>query len=308
MKPILTLTLNPAIDGASEAERVRPIRKIRTANERFDPGGGGINVSRVIQELGGVSHAIYLSGGTTGPILEEMLRQRGIAGQRIPIKDHTRVSHAVFERSTGLEHRFVPEDPEIQPEEWKSCLATIADFDFDYLVASGSLPRGVPMDFYRDVAVVARRKGAKFVLDTSGDALRETLAAGGVHLVKPSLGEFEQLVGRSLKEAGAVEEAAMQFIATGGTDLLAVTMGHEGAVLAHASGILRLPALEVEVHSAVGAGDSFLAAMTLALALGATPEIAFKRGVAAGTAAVLTPGTELCKREDVDRLFAQLPA
>jgi 6-phosphofructokinase 2 len=272
------------------------------------PGGGGINVSRVIQELGGVSHAIYLSGGTTGPILEEMLRQRGIAGQRIPIKDHTRVSHAVFERSTGLEYRFVPEGPEIQPEEWKSCLAAIADFDFDYLVASGSLPRGVPMDFYRDVAVVARRKGAKFVLDTSGDALRETLAAGGVHLVKPSLGEFEQLVGRSLKEAGAVEEAAMQFIATGGTDLLAVTMGHEGAVLAQASGILRLPALEVEVHSAVGAGDSFLAAMTLALALGATPEIAFRRGVAAGAAAVLTPGTELCKREDVDRLFAQLPA
>jgi 6-phosphofructokinase 2 len=103
MKPILTLTLNPAIDGASEAETVRPIRKIRTTNERFDPGGGGINVSRVIQELGGVSHAIYLSGGTTGPILEEMLRQRGIAGQRIPIKDHTRVSHPVFERSTGLE-------------------------------------------------------------------------------------------------------------------------------------------------------------------------------------------------------------
>ncbi|WP_046862938.1 1-phosphofructokinase family hexose kinase [Microvirga massiliensis] len=307
MKPILTLTLNPSIDGSSEAETVRPIRKIRTTNERFDPGGGGINVSRVIRELGGASHAIYLSGGATGPILEDILQHRGIAGRRIPIGDHTRVSHAVFERSTGLEYRFVPEGPEVRPEEWQNCLAALEEFDFDYLVASGSLPRGVPADFYCRVAALTGRKKAKFVLDTSGDALRETLSAGDVYLVKPSLGELEQLVGRPLRESGAIEEAAMHLVRDGSSDLIAVTMGHEGAILVQTSGAMRLPALEVEVHSAVGAGDSFLAAMTLALAQGATPEFAFRRGVAAGAAAVLTPGTELCKREAVDRLFAQLP-
>jgi 6-phosphofructokinase 2 len=307
MKPILTLTLNPSIDGSSEAETVRPIRKIRTTNERFDPGGGGINVSRVIHELGGASQAIYLSGGATGPILEDILQHRGITGRRIPIGDHTRVSHAVFERSTGLEYRFVPEGPEVRPNEWQNCLAVLEELDFDYLVASGSLPRGVPADFYCRVATLARRKKAKFVLDTSGDALRETLSAGGVYLVKPSLGELEQLVGYPLRESGAIEDAAMHFVRDGSADLIAVTMGHEGAVLVQTSGATRLSALEVEVHSAVGAGDSFLAAMTLALVQGATPEFAFRRGVAAGAAAVLTPGTELCKREDVDRLFAQLP-
>src|SRR3546814_385966 len=108
MKPIVTLTLNPAIDGAAEAERVRPIRKVRTWNERHDPGGGGINAARVVQELGGAASAIYLSGGTTGPVLDELVRSSGIESVRIPIADPTRVSHTVHERSSGLAFRFVP--------------------------------------------------------------------------------------------------------------------------------------------------------------------------------------------------------
>ena len=116
----------------------------------------------------------------------------------------------------------------------------------------------------------------KLVLDTSGEALRETIAAGGIHLAKPSLGEFEHFVGRSVKDPGALEEAAMEVVRSVRVDLLAVTMGHEGAVLAHAGGVLRLPAVKVDVRSAVGAGDSFVAAMTLALARGA-PEIVSAR-------------------------------
>lgn len=306
MKPIVTLTLNPSIDGSSEAQTVRPIHKVRTTNERYDPGGGGINVSRVVQALGGASFALYLAGGATGSVLDSLLAKDGIAGRRIAIQDHTRVSHTVFERSTGLEYRFVPEGPEVRPSEWQDCLDVLDRMDCEYLVASGSLPRGVPTDFYSRIAAIAREKGAKFVLDTSGEALRETLAGGGIHLVKPSLGEFEQLVGRSLRDPGAQEEAAMEFVLSGKAELLAVTMGHEGALLAQASGPLRLPALEAEVRSAVGAGDSFVASMTLALARGASPEEAFRWGIAAGTAAVLTPGTELCRREDVERLFAQI--
>ncbi|WP_319799704.1 PfkB family carbohydrate kinase [Microvirga rosea] len=143
----------------------------------------------------------------------------------------------------------------------------------------------------------------KFVLDTSGRAFRETIAAGGIHLAKPSLGEFEQFVGCSLKDPKAQEDAAMEVVRSGRVDFLAVTMGREGALLAQASGPKRLPALKVDVRSAVGAGDSFLAAMTLALAGGAAPGEAFRWGVAAGTAAVLNPGTGLVRREDVERLF-----
>ncbi|MBJ6127464.1 1-phosphofructokinase family hexose kinase [Microvirga splendida] len=304
MKPIVTLTLNPSIDGSSEAEAVRPTHKVRTSNERYEPGGGGINVTRVVRELGGPSLALYLAGGATGTVLEELLAGRDIAGRRIAIKDHTRVSHTVFERSTGLEYRFVPEGPEVGPAEWQEALAVLGNVDGEYLVASGSIPKGVPSDFYVRVAAIAREKEMKLILDTSGQALREVIAAGGVHLAKPSLGEFEQCVGRSLREPGALEDAAMELVRSGRVELLAVTMGHEGALLAQAGGSMRLPALEVEVRSAVGAGDSFVAGMTFALARGVPPEDAFRWGIAAGTAAVLTPGTGLCRREDVERLFS----
>jgi 6-phosphofructokinase 2 len=306
MKAIITLTLNPSIDGSSEAQAVAPIRKLRTTNERYDAGGGGINVSRVVQELGGPTLALYLAGGATGSVLEGLIEKRRVIGRRIPIQDHTRVSHTVFEHSTGLEYRFVPEGPEITSSEWQGCLDVLSDLDCEYFVASGSLPRGVPADFYCRVASIVRAMGAKFILDTSGQTLRETLSAGGIHLAKPSLGEFEQLVGRELKEPAAQEAAALDFVRAGKVDLLAVTMGHEGALLAQAGGVLRLPALEADVRSAVGAGDSFVASMTWALARGETPDNAFRWGVAAGTAAVLTPGTELCKREDVERFFSQI--
>lgn len=306
MNPIVTLTLNPSIDEASEAEVVRPIHKVRTSNERYDPGGGGINVSRVMRELGGPTFALYLAGGATGAVLDGLLAKAGVPGRRIAIQDNTRVSHTVFERTTGLEYRFVPEGPEVQASEWQDCLTALREIECDYLVASGSLPRGMPKDFYAQVASVARLNGTRFVLDTSGAALREALAGGGLHLVKPSLGEFEQLVGRELKEPAAQEAAALDFVRNGCAEFLAVTMGHEGALLAHAGGVFRLPALKVDVRSAVGAGDSFVAAVTLALARGAGIEEAFRWGVAAGTAAVLTPGTELCKRADVERLFATI--
>src|SRR3546814_20373475 len=122
MKPIVTLSLNPAIDGAAEAETVRPIHKVRTWSERYDPGGGGINAARVVQELGGAASAIYLSGGTTGPVLDELVRSSGIESVRIPIADPTRVSHTVHERSSGLEFRFVPEGTAVAHGEWRACL------------------------------------------------------------------------------------------------------------------------------------------------------------------------------------------
>lgn len=308
MKPIVTLTLNPAIDGASEAEVVRPTRKVRTSNERYDPGGGGINVARVVAELGRPALPLYLAGGATGSVLEELLASRGFAPGRLPIRDHTRISHSVYERSTGLEYRFVPEGPMIGDDEWPRLLAALDGLDFDYCVASGSLPRGVPDDLYVEVARIAARKGARLILDTSGAALKATVAAGGVHLLKPSLGEFETLVGRSLPEAAAQEAAARALVAEGGVEILAVSLGHEGALLATRAGVTRLRPPAVTVKSAVGAGDSFVGAMTFALAEGYPPEDAFVLGIAAGTAAVLTPGTELCSRADVWRLYEGLTA
>jgi len=302
MKAIVTLSLNPSVDGAAEAEVVRPIHKIRTSNERYDPGGGGINVARVVQELGGPTLAVYLAGGAIGGVLDDLLDAAAIPRRRVSIQDHTRISHAIYERSSGQEYRFVPAGPLVGEPEWRMFLESLEDLDCDYLVASGSLPRGVPDDLYAAIADLARRKGAKLVLDTSGSALRAGLARG-VHLVKPSLGELETLVDRKLPDPASQEQAARELIGSGVAELVALTLGRDGALLATSQGTLRLAAPDVVAKSAVGAGDSFAAAMTLGLAQGRDSEDAFAYGVAAGAAAVLSAGTGLCRREDVERLY-----
>ncbi len=305
MKPIVTLTLNPAIDGAAEADTVRPIHKIRTWGERYDPGGGGINVARVIHALGGSAFAIYLSGGTTGPVLDTLVRAAGLDGIRVPIEGHTRISHTVHEHSTGLEFRFVPQGPVVATAEWRACLDVLQGIECEYLVASGSLPRGVPDDFYVQVAAIAARRGAKVVLDTSGEALKQAMERG-VYLVKPSLGELERLAGRELKRPADQEAVVRTLVESGSAQIVALTLGREGALLGTRNGLHRLAGLQVKAESAVGAGDSFLAAMTLGLAEGCSAEEAFARAVAAGTAAVLARGTELCRREDVERLYQEI--
>lgn len=305
MKPIVTLTLNPSIDGAAQTDVVRATRKIRISDERYDPGGGGVNVARVVQELGGTAFATYLAGGATGSVLDDLLESAAIMRRRIPIDDHTRISYAIFERSSGLEFRFVPEGPLVREAEWRACLEVLEDLDCDYFVASGSLPRGMPEDFYAVIADLADRKGFKLVLDTSGAALRRALEHG-VYLVKPSLGEFEALVGRKLPDPALQKEAAHEVVRSGAAKIVALTLGRDGALLVTDQSTLRMVAPDVTVKSAVGAGDSFVAAMTLGLARERPVEDAFAYGMAAGAAAVLSAGTGLCRREDVERLYSEV--
>ncbi|RVQ68701.1 1-phosphofructokinase family hexose kinase [Croceicoccus ponticola] len=308
MEPIFTLTLNPAIDGACEADVVQPTHKIRTANERYDPGGGGINVARVLHRLKAPVIAVYCAGGASGGLLDDLIDRTGVARHCIPIAGQTRMSLAVFERSTGQEYRFVPEGPEFSDTEWQSVLDFVGQAKCGWMVASGSLPRGVPADFYARLAAICTQRKVRLVLDTSGEPLAAAMEAGGLCLVKPSLGEFETLVGRKLETLEAVGDAALTLVKKGNAQQIAVTLGHRGAVLAHAGGVLCRPGLDVPVKSATGAGDSFVAGMVHGLASGMSVPDAFRRGMAAGTAAVLTPGTDLCTPADIDRMWEQLGA
>lgn len=304
MARILAVALNPTIDVSFDAEEVQPTHKIRTFNEKHNPGGGGVNVARVILTLGGAPELLFLSGGATGALLEDFLGRIDVRRHRIAIEQATRVAFMVHEMRNGQEYRFVPEGPEVSSEELAPILECVERFDGDYIVASGSLPRGVPADVYARMAAIADGKNIRFVLDSSGKSLSTTLAESRVFLVKPSLGELEKLVGARL-DADSARDAAMDLVRRGSARHVAVTLGSEGAVLANADGVIRLPAPRVEVSSAVGAGDSFVGAMTHALSTGYSIEDAFRFGVAAGAASAMTPGTELCRREDVLALYAE---
>lgn len=305
MKPIVTLTLNPTIDGSAKAEVIAPIRKIRTSDERYHPGGGGINVARVVQELGGDALAIYLAGGATGAILDDLLATAGVKCRRIAINGYTRIAHTVFERSTGQEYRFVPEGPEVSEVEWEACLNTLVALDFDFVVVSGSLPRGLPDTAYARMIDVAAAKGARVVLDTSGAALKATLGKG-VFLVKPNRRELEELVGQPLPEATDQITAARTLIANRSAEIVAITLGGDGALIVSQREAWFAAAPPVTTHSAVGAGDSFVGAATLALTQGRSLDEVLAYGVAAGTAAVLSPGAELSRVDDVEQLYAKI--
>ena len=307
MKPIVTLTVNPAIDASCVTDEVIPMRKVRTREERYDAGGGGINVARVVHELGGEVVAFYLAGGYTGQALEGLIERSGIAAVRVPVTGLTRVSHTVFETSTGHEFRFTPEGPAVGEAEWHHCLEVLSVVDGDYFVASGSLARGMPVDFYARITRRVKERGGRVVLDTSGSPLHWALQEG-VWMVKPSRRELEHLLGRKAQTPADEEALAREVIDKGHAEIVALTLGATGAVLATREQVLRLTSPKVETKSAVGAGDSFVGAMTWALASGKPIAHAFAYAVAAGAATALTSGTELCRQGDVLRLYDQVAA
>jgi 6-phosphofructokinase 2 len=303
---LITLTLNPALDLAADAEAVVPTHKIRMHHEHADPGGGGINVARVVHELGGDTIAVLAAGGASGRVLEEMLDEAGVTRWSIPIEGRTRISLNVQDLRSGLEYRFVPEGPTLAEAEWRGILAVLDEIEGDWLIASGSLPLGVPEDAYAQVAQIAAQRGQRFVLDTSGPALRAALDHGGIELIKPSLGELEHLVGRDLSDPALQDACAMDLVRAGAVRRVALTLGRDGALLATREGVVRMPAMDVPVHSTVGAGDAFLAAITLALARGAVPSEALAWGTAAGATATACAGTARLRRADVAARHRQL--
>lgn len=307
MKSIATLTMNPTIDVSYDVAEMRHTHKMRTDNEWYAPGGGGINVARVFVRLGGNARSYYLSGGATGPALDGLLDLHQLVRTRIPIKGPTRIASAVLEQHTGKEYRFTPAGPHIAESEWGECLDRLTQTDADIVIMSGSLPPGVPEDFYPRAITRLRERGVEVVLDSSGKALAQGIDQGGLLLVKPSSGELESYVGKPLADHAALALAAKRIVAAGKARLVAVTLGHEGAILARDDTAFFLPALPIEAASAVGAGDSFVAAMVFALARGDDDLDAFRFGLAAGSAAVLRAGTGLAHPADIARLLQQIP-
>ncbi|MPZ57006.1 MAG: hexose kinase [Rhizobiales bacterium] len=307
MSEIVTVTMNPAIDVATSVDHVEATRKLRCKSVRRDAGGGGINVARVVRRLGRDVTAIYPAGGSMGRLLLRLVEEQQIDSAAIDVAEETRENFTAFDESTGDQYRFVLPGPRLREHEWRRCLDALASLAhrLRFVVASGSLPLGVPDDFYAQVARCVAARHAKTLLDTSGIALRKALTEG-VFLIKPNLGELRALTQAPLDTEHARVDACRRIIAAGGAEVVALSLGHEGALLMTRDGAWRAPALPVKTVSAVGAGDSFLGAMVWTLSNGEGLVDAFRCGVAAGSAALLTPGTELAYPEDIRRLVAEV--
>jgi 6-phosphofructokinase 2 len=306
---IATITMNPAIDVSTAVGQVVSDRKLRCGATALDPGGGGINVARVIHRLGGNVLALFTSGGATGSLLEDLLAAEGVPHLALPVAQRTRENLNVLEESSGRQFRFVLQGPALSVIEWRRCLGALARLDPfpPYVVASGSLPPGAPVDFYAHVARLARDRRSRLVLDTSGEPLRRALDEG-VYLFKPSVTELRALVGSSAAEEAELESAARELVHAGRSRVVVLSLGAGGLLWVSEHAGERIAAPAVAVRSGVGAGDSLVAGVVLALSRGEPMPEAMRFGLAAATASVMREGTRLCRPEDAERMLVAVHA
>lgn len=302
---IVTLTVNPALDKSSHFKGLVPEQKIRCETPRFDAGGGGINVSKAIARLDGVSKAIFTSGGATGEKLKELIETEKIPFETIPIHSWTRESFVAVDDNTNLQYRFGFTGAAINESEKAAIVAVIKKLKCKYLVISGSLNEGLPPDFYKQIAEIAKASKIKVVVDAYGEALSNVLEAG-VYMIKPNVGELAKLVSVERLEMEEVNQAAKKIIAKGGAEIVVVSLGPQGAVLVTKDAYEFVPAPNVVKRSTVGAGDSMVGGMVWALSQNKNLKEVIRWGVACGSAATMNEGTQLFKLEDAKRLFEWL--
>lgn len=307
MKNIVTVTFNPAIDVSTTVTELVPQRKMKCTSPIYQPGGGGINVARVITRLGGRAIAIYLAGGYTGDYFNKLLEQENVLCIPTSISASTRENMVVLDIKTNQQYRFGMPGPEIGISEIQKCLFSVNSIaDIDMLVASGSLPQGAPSDTFVELGKIAASKKALFIVDTSGEPLVNAVA-GGVYLIKPNLRELCTLSGKELSSDDEIIGAAQALVSSGRCQVVVVSLGDQGAILITKNENRKIIPPKVKVKSTVGAGDSMVAGIVTSLANGAGILEAFRYGVASGTAATLNAGTELCHFADVENLYRELP-
>jgi 1-phosphofructokinase family hexose kinase len=299
---IATVTMNPSIDQHILIDRLVKDDAIRAREIRRDPGGKGINVSRALKELGARTVAFGITGGGAGYIVKSLLRERGIPFECVEVLEETRINFIFTDRSDRTQTRISSPGPWVTLEEAERLLASALAYRPipSWWVLGGSLPRGIPNDFYARLIHALQERGARCFLDADDEVLKIGIEARP-YAIKPNESELSRLVGRRLRSEAEILEAAREVNAAG-VEVVAVTLGERGALVVTSTRAVHALPPSVDVKSKVGAGDSFLAGFVVALARGEPLEAATRLGTAAGTAAVTHEGTQLCRREDVERL------
>lgn len=303
MPKIITLTFSPCIDKTTSIPKLIPEKKLRCSSPILQPGGGGINVARAIKKLGGEAIAVYPAGGYTGKHFNALLENEDVPVIIIETKNETRENIIVVDESKNQQYRFGMPGTALTEDEWQQCLKAIEkENGIEFIVASGSLPPGVPLDIYARLAVITKKKNAKLIVDTSGEALKHAVDEG-VYLIKPNLGELASLAGLEKIEDSQIIDLGKKLIGKGSCEILVVSMGEKGAILITKDENHHVLPPQVKRKSTVGAGDSMVAGLVIALSNRNSFKDVLQYAVACGTAATMNSGTELCKKEDVEMLI-----
>ena len=302
---ILTVTLNPCIDKSSSTEKLKPESKLRCKEVVREPGGGGINVSKALKELDAETAALFPAGGHNGKMLCSLLDKTGIRYHAIETSVETREAWIILETTTNHQFRFNFPGQPVKEEHIYNLIDEIRAFAPSFVVASGSLPVGLPDYFYGLIVKNANAVGAKTIIDTSGPAL-QALKGKNAWLIKPNINELKTMLNVQEIPENEVDDAAQQVIGDGYAEIVVVSMGPKGAWLITATEKYFATAPKVEKKSTVGAGDSLVAGLTHALERQYNFENALRFGVACGSAATMNSGTQLFKKEDALSLYEKV--
>ncbi len=303
MANIITITFSPSIDKSATVNELIPTKKLKCDNANAQPGGGGINVARVLSKLGADVLAIFPSGGYTGAYFNTLLTTENVPFVSVPAQNQTKENFVILDESCNQQYRFgMPSNP-ILITEWQACLKLLENYkNTAFIIASGSLPPGVPLTIYADIAKIAKKNNAKFVVDTSGPALQNAVNQS-VFLLKPNLNELALLAGIKNLNILDVEKVAKDLIDKKNCEIMVVSLGNEGAMLITKNQTYKVKPPQVTVKTTVGAGDSMLAGIIYSLNSGQNLQQSLKYGVACGTAATLNFGSKLCNIIDVEKIY-----
>lgn len=301
---IITLTINPALDKSAKVDGLIPTQKLKCHSIRYQPGGGGINISRMLKRLGTESTCIVTSGGDTGKYLTDLLVKETVNPEIIRTKAWTRENLSVLDTQSELQYRFGMPGKKLGKKELdaiENLLKEKLDSE-DILVLSGSLAEKMPSDYYAKLIKLLIDKNIKIVIDTSGQALKEALKEN-VYLIKPNQRELAQLAGKDFLYTVEQEALAMELVIAKKAHYVVVSLGARGAFIACHEGVFYKSTPSVIVKSTIGAGDSMVAGLIYGIQNGFPPEKMLKWGVACGVATTMSEGTTLGSKEDVDEVL-----
>ena len=303
---IATITLNPSLDRTVIVDGLKVNESNRWTSVHHYAGGKGIDVSRAIHEMGGQTIAYGFIGGDEGRTLEVKLDEEGVPFSFTPIEQETRVNFIIADTRASQQTIINAPGPHISKRELGRFLKKLRGIypSPELMVASGSVPPGVPIDIYYTIVQEAKSHRVRTILDSAGQWLEEGIKAKP-YLIKPNIREAEELLRTELPTEEAITKAVLNLIEMG-VEIAVISRGEDGVIAATRDGMFKAVPPPVKVRSAVGAGDCTIAGLALKLARGEPLIEACRLAVAMGTAAVLTPGTELAHRADVEKLLPQI--
>ena len=303
MSKIITITFSPSIDKSANVSQMKPDIKMHCSNLHMEPGGGGINVARVIDRLGGDVMAIFPSGGYTGTRFNDLLNEETVQFINIETKNETRENLVVFDESTNQEFRFGMPSNEIFENEIENILAAIKNLNkIDFIIVSGSLPPSISFSIFGKISKIAKSKNAKLIVDTSGEALKHAVEEG-VYLLKPNREELGKLLKIEDLKIEDIEAAAKTIILKKQCEIIIVSLGANGAMLVSKDEVHLIKPPKVEVKNTVGAGDSMVAGIVFGLSNNLPLQDCLQYGIACGTATTMNIGSSLCEKNEVEALL-----